>query len=174
MKRFLLIVIVGIGILVGIAFLMGSRLPRDHEVAMTTTFRAPVEQTWAAVTDVRAYPTWRGVKNVEIVTPAPLTWKEDGMTLTVDAWQPPRRLVTRMTDEGAPFGGTWTYVIEPDTVENGKTRVTITESGWVSNPVFRFASKYLMGQTSTIDTYLRALSKKFGPEVAPTRVVVTE
>jgi hypothetical protein len=40
----------------------------------------------------------------------------------------------------------------------------------VSNPLFRFASKYVMGHYSGIDTYLRALNKKFGAEVSPIRV----
>ena len=177
MKRFSLIVIAGIGVLVGIAAFMGSRLPRDHEVTMTATFRAPVEQVWAALSDVRAYPTWRtDVKSVTVLTPSPLTWSEDGsqgpMTFAVEAWQPPRRMVSRITDEGQPFGGSWEYIVEPDTAEAGKTRVTITENGWVSNPLFRFASKYVMGHYSGIDTYLRALSKKFGPEMAPSRVLV--
>jgi hypothetical protein len=173
MKRLFIIFLAGVGLLVGGAYFMGSRLPREHEVTMTVAFSAPQDQAWAAITDVRAYPSWRGVKNVEILTPTPLTWKEDDMTLTVDAWQPPRRLVTRITDEG-PFGGSWEYTIEPDTADAGKTRVTITESGFVNPAIMRFASKYLIGQTSSIDTYLRALSKKFGPEVAPTRVVVSD
>ena len=53
------------------------------------------------------------------------------------------------------------------------SRVTITERGWVSNPIFRFVSRFVMGHTSTLDAYLRALGKHFGSEPTPTVVAST-
>ena len=71
--------------------------------------------------------------------------------MEVSGEEPPRRLVTRIADEDLPFGGTWTYRLEPD---GGGTRVTITEDGEVYNPVFRFVSRFVMGHDATLRTYL--------------------
>jgi hypothetical protein len=62
------------------------------------------------------------------------------------------------------IGGTWTHELTPD---GSGTRLTITERGWVGNPIFRFVSRFVMGQTATIDSYLHALGKRFGEEVKP-------
>jgi hypothetical protein len=70
-------------------------------------------------------------------------------------------LVERIADDKLPFGGTWTYEIAP-TAEGSTLR--ITENGFVGNPIFRFMSKFVMGQASTMETYLRSLAKKFGEE----------
>jgi hypothetical protein len=45
--------------------------------------------------------------------------------------------------------------------------VKITEKGEVSNVLFRFMSRYVFGHTSTIDSYLTALAKKFNESVQP-------
>jgi len=44
----------------------------------------------------------------------------------------------------------------------------------VSNPLFRFVSRFIMGQTSSMEAYLRSLSKHFGSEAAPTVVAAGE
>ena len=77
---------------------------------------------------------------------------------------PPRRIVTRIEGDDLPYGGAWAYALEP---QGNATRITITEHGEVYNPVFRFVSKYIIGHTGTIDTYLRNLGSKFGTDVLP-------
>jgi hypothetical protein len=91
------------------------------------------------------------------------------MTVAAEAFEPPRRMICRIQDKGMPFGGAWEYQVAPAAGDTTKTVVTITERGWVSNPIFRFVSKFVMGHYSTLDTYLRALSRRFGSEVAPSR-----
>jgi hypothetical protein len=56
-----------------------------------------------------------------------------------------------------PFGGTWVYEIVP---EGDSCTLTITEHGKVYNPLFRFVSRFIMGHTATIDSYLAALNAK--------------
>ena len=68
-----------------------------------------------------------------------------------------RELVTRIVDDGLPFGGTWTYQLEP--VEEG-TRLTITEDGFVRDPFFRFMSRYVFGHEKTVEDYLDALRER--------------
>jgi hypothetical protein len=72
---------------------------------------------------------------------------------------PPRKLVSRIADPKLPFGGTWTFEITP-TAEGSTLR--ITENGFVTNPVFRFLSRFVFGHTGTIESYLKSLAKKFG------------
>jgi hypothetical protein len=74
---------------------------------------------------------------------------------------PPQKLVTRIADPKLPFGGTWAFEIAP-TAEGATLR--ITERGYVTNPFFRFMSRFVFGQTSTMESYLRSLAKKFGEE----------
>ena len=45
--------------------------------------------------------------------------------------------------------------------------MTIREDGEVSNVIFRFMSRYIFGQTATIDSYLQSLAKHFGDEAQP-------
>lgn len=169
--RIALWVLGGLAGIIAVVAVIGATLPRDHVASMTITIAAPPDSVWAALTDVAAYPTWRAdIKSVDVGKTAPLTWKENGsqgpMTLAVELFEPPRRMIARIQDQDQPFGGAWEYVVAPD---GAGARVTITERGWVSNWIFRFVSRYVMGHESTIDAYLRALSRKFGVEVAPTK-----
>jgi uncharacterized protein YndB with AHSA1/START domain len=172
--KWVLIVVAVLGGVIGLVALTGAMLPRDHVATMTATIPATPDKVWAALVDVSAYPTWRSdLQRVEVLTTSPLSWREYGkqgsMTLAVETFDPPRRMVGRIKDEGMPFGGAWEYVIAADTADPGRTRITITERGWVSNPVFRFVSKYVMGHYATLNSYLRALGRKFGADVVPVR-----
>ena len=80
---------------------------------------------------------------------------------------PPTKFVTLIdSPPGAAFGGSWTYEIQP--VPEG-SRVTITEDGWVANPIFRFLSRFVFGHHGTQVSYLTALSRKYGETVQPVR-----
>ena len=175
--KFVLIILGFLVGVVGIVAIIGALLPRDHVASMTVTVVAPPLRVWTTITDVGNHPTWRPeLKSVEVVSRSPLSWKEVSgtgtMTLVADELRPPSRMVARITDDNQPFGGEWEYHIAADSTNPDKTHVTITERGWVSNPIFRFVSKFVMGHESTIDTYLRALSREFGPEATPATATV--
>jgi uncharacterized protein YndB with AHSA1/START domain len=162
---------------VAVVIIVGAMLPRDHVAAMTGRVAATPDAVWSALTEPAAFPTWRSdVKTVDLLAPAPAgpTWRENSsqgaITFVVDAAEPPRRLVTRIADENLPFGGSWEYVVEPD--GPSASRVTIVERGSVYNPIFRFVSRFVIGHTATMDTYLRALGKRFGEEPTPTAVTL--
>jgi uncharacterized protein YndB with AHSA1/START domain len=178
MKK-LLMLVAFLGGVVGIAALVGSMLPRDHVASMTVTVAAPQVKVWTTIAEPAEYASWRkGIKSVEVISRAPLSWKETSgmgaMTLEATVFQAPSRLVAEITDEDQPFGGEWEYQIAPHPDDPNKSNVTITERGWVSNVLFRFVSKFVMGHDSEIDKYLRSLTSKFGPEVAPTRVTAKD
>ena len=56
---------------------------------------------------------------------------------------PPHRLVTRVTEKEKNFGGTW-----------------------VSNPIFRFVSRLLIGHHATMDGLLKQVAKTLNEEPA--------
>lgn len=164
--------------IVAIVVIVGALLPRDHVAAMSARIPAAPESVWAALTTPAEFPAWRrDVRRVELL-PATATgpsWREHGsngaITFAIEAADPPRRLVGRIADQNLPFGASWEYQIEPDGAN--ASRVTVVERGSVYNPIFRFVSRFIMGQTRTIDAYLRALAKRFGGDVTPTVVAAT-
>lgn len=74
-------------------------------------------------------------------------------------WNPRQKLVTRIADPNLPFGGTWTFELEPS---HSGTTLRITERGVVNNPIFRFMARFVFGYTATMEEYLHSLGKKFG------------
>ncbi len=169
------------GILIAIVVLIvaiGSLLPREHVASLSARIAAPPADVWAAITQPERFTTWRGdVRRVEMLAPIATgpSWREHtrqgALTMAVDTSEPPRRLITRIVDQNLPYGGQWEYDITPE--GEHQSRVTITERGWVSNPVFRFVSRFVMGHTASIDAYLRALGKRFGSEATPTAVATS-
>jgi len=159
--------------LVVIVVVIGALLPRDHVASVSATIAASPSAVWSAIVQPEAFPTWRGdVRRVEMLTSTALgpSWREytrnGALTMGVEQSETGRRVVTRILDQNLPYGGVWEYDIAPDGTNH--SRVTITERGWVSNPLFRFVSRFVMGQTSTMDAYLRALGRHFGAEPTPT------
>ena len=150
--------------LIAVVLAVGYSLPVKHVAAQSADLPAPIDRVWTTITDVASVPQWReGVKSSEIVGqgPAGPDWREvsgDG-TITFETVEsvPPRRLVTRIADKSLPFGGTWTYDLQPTTTG---TRVTIREDGEVYNPVFRVVSRFVMGHDATIKKYLTSLESR--------------
>jgi uncharacterized protein YndB with AHSA1/START domain len=152
--------------------LIGLLLPRDHIASTTTTVMAPGESVWQTLVDVGEYPRWRPeVRSVDVLSSeGALRWREhtnDGaITFERSEEQLPRLLVARIADETLPYGGTWTYELTP---EAQGTRVTITERGYVTNPLFRFMARFIFGHHRTQEDFLRALGRRFDHEVTLTR-----
>jgi hypothetical protein len=61
------------------------------------------------------------------------------------------RLVVAIDSDDLPFGGSWTYDLEPS---NGSTTLTITENGEIYDPFFRVASRLFMDETDVMNAYL--------------------
>ncbi len=166
--KLLIFIIVGIvgGVLVifGVMALIGSMLPKAHVAARSILLHRTPQEVYAVVRDFSSAPSWRAdVKRIEVETPS--YFREEGKHGTVNYELvedvPAQRMVTRIRDTDLGYSGQWTYSFTP---ENGGTRVTIREDGEVSNVLFRFMSRYIFGQTSTIDSYLTSLARRFGEE----------
>ena len=164
--KWLIVAIIAFVAMVAIVLIAGFMLPVAHVASRTARLKASPQTVWDVITGP---PDWR--PDVRSFNNLPLrdgrqAWTEmskDGRAITFERVEsvPPHRMVTRM-DPGLPFGGTWTYEIVPE--QNGSA-LTITENGEVYNPVFRFVSRFIMGHTATIDTYLKALKTKLGEPV---------
>ena len=168
------LIVVGVLVaLVLVVFVVGSLLPRDHVAASSVMLRQPPDVVWRAVRDLAGLPGWWSdvlVSHQVVDSAGREVWEQKmkggfEMRLIVTEDTPPWRLVMTIdAAPDAPFGGTWTYDVQP---ADGGTRVTVTEAGYVNNALFRFMSKFVMGHYATQDKYLRALARHFGDAVEP-------
>jgi uncharacterized protein YndB with AHSA1/START domain len=150
--------------LLSVVFLIGAMLPQSHEASVTRHYNVAPARVWHTITDVDSFAAWRpGLASAQRV-PADQgreRWREktryDSMTIEITESVIGQRLVTRIADEGLPFGGTWTYELKPVA---GGTDLVITERGAVYNPFFRFIARFVMGYTGTMEKYHQGLEKR--------------
>jgi hypothetical protein len=130
----------GLLVLVAAVAAVGSLLPRNHKASRTLRLTRPPTDVWPV-----------------------LIQATEASDVPVDVLErdPPRRLVTRVTEKEKNFGGTWTITIAP--TPSGSD-VTITEDGWVANPIFRFVSRFLIGHHATMDALLKQVAKTLNEE----------
>ena len=119
--------------LAGIWF-VGSRMPREHQGKASRVIVASPASVFGVLTDVANLPKWRrDVKSVEILPsvggqPSFRETNAHGtMTFVISESVLDRRLVTTIVDEGQPFGGKWTFQLQPES-DGAATRITITDS----------------------------------------------
>jgi len=126
--------------LTAIVAIVGTQLPRDHVASRTLRVRRTPEEVWPVVTRLMA---------------------ASSVPTDIIEQDPPRRLVSRVKETERMFGGTWTVVSSAD--RDGST-LTITEDGWVANPIFRFVSRFVVGHHGTMDGILNGVAKELGEE----------
>lgn len=171
--KWVLISVGAIIVVVGLVAAWGALLPRAHVASSAITLKQPPDSVWTVIRDLGSVPSWwRDVKQ-SVRLPdegGKERWEQQTgmgpMRLEIVESQPPARLVTRIVTEpgAADYGGTWTYDIA---AADGGSTVTITEDGWVANPIFRFLSYKVFGVHGTMDGCLKALGTRFGETVEP-------
>ena len=170
--RAVIFVIVALLVLIVLVVVtIGAFLPQQHISTCAARFQQPPNAIWQAITDYEKFPAWR--KDVMRVEALPevngkSAWREfdrhgGSIPFQVMVMVPPRALVTRIADPKLPFGGTWTYEISSQT--DGGSLLRITEDGEIYNPIFRFASRFVLGYSRAQEEYLQALGAKFGQSV---------
>ena len=148
------------GGLVGLVLVMalvGLALPRAHLVSRSATLAQPPSGVWHALADLDAQPRWRrGVKRIEQLDAKRFREHSTHGVILFEIAEdaPPVRRVTRIADDKLPFGGRWIYELAPD---GDGTRLTITEDGFIKNPVFRFLGRTVFSQAATIEKFLADL-----------------
>jgi len=166
--KMILWIVVGLAAVLLLVTLIGWLLPKNHVVTRACRYRQRPEAIWKAITDIDAMPSWReGVKSVKRLPDKNglPSWVEStsagDIALETAESDAPRRMVSRIADPKLPFGGAWTYeIVETDS----GTILRITENGYVTNPLFRFLSRFVFGHATTIELYLKSLARKFGEE----------
>ena len=158
--------IVGALVLIVVLVLgVGAMLPQNHVASRTVQLPQSPDRVWSAISDVAKYPSWRSdvvsVDMLPVPSGAQVAWRENAKHgslsyVATDAVQP-SHFATHITDTDKPFGGGWLFEISP--ARNGGSTLTITEYGEVYNPLFRFVSRFIIGHTRTIDTYIADLRK---------------
>ncbi|HWY67824.1 MAG TPA: SRPBCC family protein [Terriglobales bacterium] len=137
---------------------VGALLPKSHTASRTAIIKATPEQVFALISGPQDWRT--DLKEYKFFDESGRHMQRDtdkhGQTITYEIVQsqPPTLRKTTIADKNLPFGGSWTWNIQP---ESDGCAVTITEDGEVYNPVFRFVSRFIMGHTRTIDNYLAML-----------------
>jgi hypothetical protein len=142
-----LIVVGVLVLLVAGVVAIGAMLPKRHVAARSAVFKASPERLF---TLIAGNQEWRpDVKRCELIT-------EDGgrqfqretskhgetILYELEGSKPPLAIQRRIATRNLPFGGTWSFALEP---ESAGTRVRITEDGEIYNPFFRFVSRFILG-----------------------------
>jgi hypothetical protein len=138
--KWVLFIVGGLVLLVVIVAAIGATLPRTHTASRTLRVRRSPQEAWTAIAQAM---------------------NTSDVPVDIVESDPPRKLVSKVKETEKMFGGTWTVAVAP--LENGST-VTITEDGWVANPIFRFVSRFVMGHHATMDGMLKSVAKNFGEE----------
>src|SRR6266850_273093 len=152
-------VLITLGVLVGLIALMalvGAFLPREHRATSSIALRQPPDSIWSVVRDFAGVRAWfPGMTESQRLPDRDghEVWRQKmggfDMPIIVLESTAPRKLVTQIDPTAsASFGGTWTYELVLDSVG---TRISVTESGWISNPIFRFMSRFLFGYHASLD-----------------------
>jgi hypothetical protein len=143
---------------IAVMFIMGSRLPSEHTASASADIAAPQARVWHLIEDVGKQPSWRtglvGVKAVSAVN-GHQCWtevqKHMSMPLCEVVVEPPSTRVVSIADSTLPFGGTWTYQLQP--IGTGATRLIITEDGTTDPALFRFIGHYIYHEDTMIKQY---------------------
>lgn len=147
-------------IVAAIAYAVGAALPVDHSVSVTGVVPAPPEKVFALITGIPAQPTWRrGLQSVEVLPAIDGKdhWRENlghgqFMTFTATRTAAPTLREVLLDVPGAPYGGTWTYELSP--AAGTATTLTITETGFIHPPLYRFMMAHVFGPTYNLSRYL--------------------
>lgn len=171
--KIVLLVLAALVLVIAVLVVLGLFIPRDHVASRSAVFDAPPERIWAILVDTATAPEWRtGLKSVEALPSADgkRRYRETSgfgaITYVVEEERPPERLLGRIADEGLGYGGSWTWDLSR---EGPRTRVTITERGFVTNPVFRVLARFVFGYGKTMEIYLRDLARQLGDRRAQRR-----
>lgn len=171
--KWVVIVLGGALALVALITLIGAFVPREHRATSAVVLHQPVDSVWKVVRDLGGVPAWWPEIKESVRLPdkdGHEVWRQKmsgwDVPLILIESTAPRRLVTQIdTSAGGAFGGTWTYELTPDS--GAGTKVSVTEAGWIGNPIFRTLSRFVFGYYGSLDGYLKALGKRFGETVEP-------
>lgn len=166
--KWALLIVGGLCAAGALLYIAGLMMEKSHIASRTLRLNQPIDAVWQVLNDRAAFPSWRtDVAAIERVPdqdgkPVWLETYKDGskLPMMVLLTQAPARIETKIADPTLPFGGTWTFELEP---AGAGSRLRITERGEVYNPLFRVFSK-LRDLRATMTAYQSNLARKFGEQ----------
>jgi hypothetical protein len=145
---------------------VGTSLPMYHVATCSAVYAQSAPALFSTVEDDASSPTWRSdvTKVVSMRGErGKRVWVETNRNGQTVAYAEYQRILNRgilrgIEDLTLPYGGLWAYSFRPS---GSGTTVTITETGWIYNPIFRLVEHFVTGYTGTIHTYLVDLGRKY-------------
>ncbi len=154
--------LIGLGVMgAATVWVLGSRVPLEHVATASGVVSAGQDRVWEIVTDVPTQAGWRkGISSTRRIEPiSPNCWTEARSSVAVALCEvemtPRKRMVLRIVEPTAGFGGDWTYELAP--VDEGRTRITITERTVIRSALFRFVGRYVMRGDTAVQQYVEDL-----------------
>jgi hypothetical protein len=156
----------GLALLGVCAWLLGSRLPREHVARVQVELPVPSTAVAARIRDVLNYPKWRrelrGV-SLEQHSDGVLRYRETSKEYTLRFERtepvPEQEFISRIINTDLPFGGHWEFSVA--TLSAKSSRLTIAEHGFVDAPLWRFFSYYVFGHDTNLKRYADNLARSF-------------
>jgi len=153
-----------------VATTTGFMLSAEHTVSLSAVLPAERQAVWDVMTDVDNISEWNPfVEKSVLLEPVDgkRVWRETDPAggaisfreVEADA---PSRWETEVFDADAPYSAQWVYTLVAE--EEGKTRLTIAETGTVGNPFLRFLMRFIVGNDRFQRTYFESLAEHFGDE----------
>ena len=161
-------------LILGVLWIYGRSMPRDHVASSTITLVAPPEAVYAAIRNIEGTPRWWSDVNAvrRLTGKRRESWEQDmrgagPVQIEVTSFIEGQRVVTTiLNDDQQDWGGSWTHVVR---VSGSLTEVTVTEKGWIKRPLSRVMMRVRGGPHRTLDSYLKSLGALFGETVSPRR-----
>lgn len=161
-----------LGVFLLVMAVLGKNIPVEHTATSHIVIGAAPDKVFEAIADVESHPSWAaGITRVHMLP------EKDGMqqarvhmgrissVLLRTRSEAPKLLERTITDEGAPFTGTWLYRLAPvrASVEGREgTEVRLTETGRITSAMARAMMKHLFGYHKYTHAHLESLARKFG------------
>jgi hypothetical protein len=154
----------GFCVLVVVAmFVAGAGMSARHVVTRRMSFAAPQDRVWSALLSIRQLPVDRS--DLRAVDTAPAARLPDSIEVVgtpvkieIETFHPPRDLVVKTPDPDVSYGGTWTFVVEPE--GNDLTKLTVTEEAEVRSRLLRFVVRTFGQDDVLVEGVFRAIRRK--------------
>jgi uncharacterized membrane protein len=168
MLVYIAILLVGLLIaLIGLLGVIGSLLPVTHTASVTFEVAKPQSEVWVMLDKVEDFPSWfPDINRVELLPEREgrRAFRQfqgrNSFVLEETLKQPMTRVVRTITDDNAMFSGSWDHQFEP--AGEGRTRITLTETGSVKSPIPRAIMKLAIGEKFYLNRFARCVTQRCG------------
>lgn len=170
MRMVLYIVIALVGLillLAGVMGIAGSLLPTTHTASVSVELGRPRAEVWKLIDDVSEFPKWLpGINKVEVLPARDgrrvfrQTQGRNSFVLEETVKREPEIVTRTIADDNGMFSGSWEHTFED--IGNGRTRVTVKETGSVGSAIPRAIMKMFVGHEYYLKQFAKALQAKCG------------